>query len=55
MFVDIHLRVAGELPPELGNLVNLEVLDLSRNRFTGTIVHARVRFADITSIRVTIS
>ena len=35
VFADIHLCVAGELPKELGNLVNLEVLDLQWNGFTG--------------------
>ena len=50
VFADIHLCVAGEVPKELGNLVNLKLLRLDLNGFTGTIVcpiiHAFVRFAD---------
>jgi len=38
VFADIHLCVAGELPKELGNLVNLKELMLQFNGFTGTIV-----------------
>ena len=38
VFADIHLCVAGELPKELGNLVNLKQLMLSFNDFTGKIV-----------------
>ena len=38
-FADIPpLFFVGELPKELGKLVNLKVLDLRRNGFTGTIV-----------------
>ena len=37
-FADIFTYFAGELPEELGNLVNLKVIELQANRFTGTIV-----------------
>ena len=42
VFADIHLYVAGELPKELGNLVNLKELMLQFNGFTGTIVCPRI-------------
>ena len=35
VFADIHLCGAGELPKELGNLVNLIGLWLSDNTFEG--------------------
>ena len=35
VFADIHLCVAGELPKELGKLVNLTMLLLSSNQFEG--------------------
>ena len=52
VFADIHLCVAEELPKELGNLVNLKVLGLQLNGFTGTIVcptYIRCVFADIST------
>ena len=30
-------QLSGEIPPELGNLVNLEVLDLNFNQLTGCV------------------
>ena len=42
VFADIHLCVAGELPKELGDLVNLKVLELHLNGFTGTIVRPSI-------------
>ena len=50
LFADIHLCVAGELPKELGKLVNLTALDLSDNEFQGELyvpVYLRCMFADI--------
>ena len=38
VFADIHVCVAGELPKELGHLVNLKLLVLQHNGSTGTIV-----------------
>ena len=38
VFADIHLCVAGELPKELGKLVNLKSIFLEGTGLTGTIV-----------------
>ena len=35
VFAEIHSRVAGELPKELGDLVNLTELWLNHNQFRG--------------------
>ena len=51
VFFADYIFLTGELPKEFGKLVNLKVLQLNNNGFTGTIIcsiiHAFVIFADI--------
>ena len=50
VFAEIHSRVAGELPKELWDLVNLTVLWLNHNQFRGELyvpAYMRCMFTDI--------
>nr|CAD1836382.1 unnamed protein product [Ananas comosus var. bracteatus] len=41
----------GQLPPELGNLVNIERLPLSANEFTGELPAALAKLTNLTDLR----